>query len=111
MQNIQMQALWTSSHILCYLLSDNSCETFLGKSISGIKKIKIEIFFKFFLKNLANTRQSGTCPKKKKNIIKVESFSRNCILIRVHANSYCNILLECMFIENLCSMLILKVFI
>ena len=66
MQNIQMQALWTSSHILCYLLSDNSCETFLGKSISGIKKIKIEIFFKFFLKNLANTRQSGTCPKKKK---------------------------------------------
>ena len=49
--------------------------------------------------------------RKNKKIIKVESFSRNCILIRVHANSYCNILLECMFIENLCNMLILKVFI
>ena len=23
--------LWVSSHVLCYLLSDNSCETFLGK--------------------------------------------------------------------------------
>ena len=64
MQNIQMQALWASSHILCYLLSKNSCETFLGKSISGIKKMKIKIFLNFFVKNLANTRQSEACPKK-----------------------------------------------
>ena len=64
MQNIQMQPLWASSHILCYLLSDNSCETFLGKSCSGIKKMKIKIFLKFFQKNLANTRQGGACPKK-----------------------------------------------
>ena len=63
-QNIQMQALWASSHILCYLLSNNSCETFLGKSISGIKKNENKNIPQIFPKKSCKYKAKWGMPEK-----------------------------------------------